>query len=281
MQLSMFDGNKKFAINKPIRLIELFGGIGAQAKALENLGIPFEHYRMVEIDKYAVASYNAIHGTDFTPSDITKITGEDLGITQTDKYCYLMFYSFPCTDLSSAGKQAGMKKGSGTRSGLLWEVERLLTETKELPQVLVMENVPQVVGTKNMPDFAKWISFLDGLGYHSKWQILNAKDYGIPQNRARCFCVSILGDYFYNFPKAMPLNIRLKHVLEKDVDERYYLSGKGVEYIMKRLGKYTQLYPQDSEEVAKSAITAKGNENWTGNFVECTSEISNSIRVGG
>lgn len=280
-QISLFEGANKFKIDKPIRLLEFFGGIGSQAKALENLGIPFEHYRMVEIDKYAVKSYNAIHGTSFATSDITKITGKDLGITETDKYCYILTYSFPCTDLSTAGKQMGMKRGSGTRSGLLWEVERLLRETKELPQVLVMENVPQVVGKKNIADFAQWISFLDGLGYKSKWQILNAKDYSIPQNRARCFMVSILGDYFYNFPKAMPLNIRLKHVLERNVDERYFVSDKGVEYIKKRLGKYTQIYPQDSNDIAKLAITAKGNTNWTGDFIECTPEISNSIRVGG
>ena len=121
--------------------------------ALSKLGVNFEHYRLVEFDKYPVASYNAIHGTNFTPTDITKIHGEDLEIVDTDKYCYLMTYSFPCQDLSVAGKQQGMSKGSGTRSGLLWEVERLLNETEHLPQLLLMENVPQVHGTKNLADF--------------------------------------------------------------------------------------------------------------------------------
>lgn len=105
-----------------------FAGIGAQAKALENLGVNFEHYRICEFDKYAVASYNAVHGTSFTTSDITQIHSEDLGIIETDKYEYIMTYSFPCTDLSKAGKQQGMSRESGTRSGLLWEVERLLIE---------------------------------------------------------------------------------------------------------------------------------------------------------
>lgn len=105
-------------ITKPVRLIELFAGIGAQAKALENLGVPFEHWRICEIEKHAVASYNAIHGTDFQPSDITKLKYSDLCVTDTDKYCYIMTYSFPCQDLSVAGKQKGMVKGSGTRSGL-------------------------------------------------------------------------------------------------------------------------------------------------------------------
>lgn len=118
----------EFKINKPIRLIELFAGIGAQAKALEMLGVKFEHYRICEFDKYAVASYNAIHGTHFHPTDIRDLRWGDLGVTDTDKYCYILTYSFPCQDLSVAGKQRGMTKGGGTRSGLLWEVERLLTE---------------------------------------------------------------------------------------------------------------------------------------------------------
>ena len=149
------DGSTKLRIDKPIRLIELFAGIGAQAKALENLGIPFEHYRICEFDKFAVQSYNAIHGTNFEVSDITKINSDDLGICNTDKFTYIMTYSFPCTDLSKAGKHMGMKKGSGTRSGLLWEVERLLSEMSKLPQILLMENVPDVVGTKNISHFGK------------------------------------------------------------------------------------------------------------------------------
>lgn len=105
-----------------------------------------------------------------------------------------------CQDISSAGLGKGMERGRGTRSGLLWEVERLLTETKELPQVLLMENVKQVVGQKNIKAFAEWVAFLDKLGYHSKWQVLNATDFSIPQNRERCFMVSVLGNYSYDFP---------------------------------------------------------------------------------
>lgn len=116
-----------------------------------------------------------------------------------------------------------MAKDSGTRSGLLWEVERILKECKQLPQVLIMENVPQVVGKKNMPYFADWLKFLDDLGYKSKWQILNATGYGVPQNRERCFMVSVLGDYFYNFPQAIGCDLKLKDVLETNVPESYYL----------------------------------------------------------
>lgn len=112
-QVSIWDGATLLKIDKPIRLIELFAGIGAQAKALERIGVPFEHYRICEFDKYAVMSYNAIHGTNFETSDIRTITGADLGVVDTDKYTYIMTYSFPCTDLSVAGKQAGMRRGGG------------------------------------------------------------------------------------------------------------------------------------------------------------------------
>ena len=227
-QISLFDGEHPLRIDKPIRLIELFAGIGAQAKALENLGVPFEHYRICEFDKYAVRSYNAVHDTEFETSDITTIHAEDVCVCDTDRYTYIMTYSFPCTDLSSAGKQAGMSRDSGTRSGLLWQVERLLKEMDELPQILLMENVPEVVSDKNMKDFAEWIAFLDGLGYRSKYEILNSKNYGVPQNRERCFMVSWLGDYYYDFPEPFPLEIRLKDVLEPVVDEKYYLSDEQV-----------------------------------------------------
>ena len=223
MQISIFDGEEKFKIDKPIRLIELFAGIGAQAKALENLGVKFEHYRICEFDKYAVKSYNIIHGTNFETSDITKINSEDLRITHTDKYCYIMTYSFPCQDLSIAGKRKGMSKGDNTRSGLLWEVERLLKNCKELPQVLLMENVTQVHSDDNISDFAKWQQFLDGLGYKNYVADLNAKDFGIPQSRNRCFMVSISGDYYYEFPEKKRLKIKFKDMLEKKVDEKFYL----------------------------------------------------------
>lgn len=231
-QVSMFDGAHPLKINKPIRLIELFAGIGAQAKALENLGVPFEHYRICEFDKYAVKSYNAVHGTAFKTSDVSKIHAADLGIVDTDQYCYIMTYSFPCTDLSKAGKQKGMSRESGTRSGLLWQVERLLREMEERPQILLMENVPDVVADKFIADFADWLAFLDGIGYKSKYEILNAKGFGVPQNRDRCFMVSWLGDFYYDFPIPFPLTRRLKDVLEERVDKRFYLSDKQVQSIM-------------------------------------------------
>lgn len=155
-----------------------------------------------------------------------------MGIEKTDEYLYVMTYSFPCQDLSVAGKQKGMSKGEGTRSGLLWQVERILTEMEELPQILLMENVPQVHSDKNLDDFREWIMFLDGLGYTSRYEDLNGKNYGVPQNRERCFMVSWLGDYYYNFPDPVPLERKLKDVLEEGVDEKYYLSEEQIKTIL-------------------------------------------------
>jgi len=227
-QVSLFD-SPKLRITKPVRLIELFSGIGSQAKALQRLGVQFESWGAYDIDKYAVGAYNAIHGTNYVPTDITKLRAEDLGIVDRDKFTYLLTYSFPCQDLSIAGHQKGMAKGSGTRSGLLWEVERLLRECGDnLPQILIMENVKQVISKKNKPDFDMWRESLSGMGYQTAYQVLNAKDYGVAQNRERCFMVSWLGDYTYEFPEPIPLSKRLRDYLEDEVDEKYYLSEEQI-----------------------------------------------------
>lgn len=239
-QMTIFDlTSEPISITKPIRLIELFAGYGSQAMALKRMGAKFEHYRVVEFDKYAIASYNAVHGTNFPTMDITKVHAVDLGIKDTIAFTYLLTYSFPCTDLSVAGKQAGMSKGSGTRSGLLWEVERILTEIRddhgELPQILFMENVPQVHGKKNINDFEKWLGFLESLGYTNYWQDLNAKNYGVAQNRNRCFMFSFLGNYSYDFPQPIPLKKKLKDYLEDNVDEKYYINNEKADKLIKQL----------------------------------------------
>lgn len=215
-----------------LRLIELFAGYGSQALALKYENIQFEHWLVCDFDKYAIQAYNQLHGTNFPTTDIRNVTAKDLNIVDTNQFTYLLTYSFPCQDLSKAGKGKGMSKDDNTRSGLLWEVERLLNECKELPQYLLMENVPDVIGSKNIKDFAKWIEFLDRLGYKSYYQLLNAKDYGIPQNRERCFMVSVLDkSRIFQFPKPIKLELRLKDFLEDTVDEKYFLS----ENVIKKL----------------------------------------------
>lgn len=190
-------------------------------------------------EKTARTLYNNMRATRNIGS-ITQATADDLAIVNTDEFLYIMTYSFPCQDLSAAGNGAGMSKGSGTRSGLLWEVERLLTETArdyELPQVLLMENVPQVIGGGAIADFVQWREFLEGLGYKNYTQLMNAKGYGIPQNRNRCFMISILGDYDYIFPPELPLQHRLKDLLERRVDEKYYLSDRTIEMFIEHTEK--------------------------------------------
>lgn len=253
----------RYKIDKPCRMIELFAGIGSQYTAMQRLGVDCVPYRVVEWDRFAIASYNAIHQTDFEPMDITKIHAEDLGIVERDKYIYFLTYSFPCQDISGAGKQAGLSKGSGTRSGLLWEVERILDECGEdLPQVLLMENVPLLISKRNLPDFQLWRKKLESLHYTNWVSVLNSKDYGIPQNRARVFMVSIFGDYYYEFPQKQKLELRLKDMLEDKVDDKYYVSDKAVRYITKRDGTYAQI----NGDIGIT-LTAKGQNNWTGDFI--------------
>ena len=176
-----------------------------------------------------VATHNLIN--------VMEVKGKDLGElpkAQTSILCY----SFPCQDLSLAGKRLGMETSQadgGTRSGLLWEIERILVERERedstLPSILLMENVPEVVGAANIKSFKKWEQKLRELGYSNFVEILNGKDYGIPQNRRRCFMVSILGDYSYDFPCKVKLKYRLKDMLEKQVDEKYYLDDETINRI--------------------------------------------------
>ena len=176
--------------------------------------------------------YNNIIATHNLVS-VCNVKGKDFEITDTDKYCYIMTWSFPCQDLSNAGQRKGMEEGSGTRSGLGWEVIRILKECKERPQVLLMENVPQVIGKDNIKEFSKMIAELETLGYTSKWEILNATDFNVPQNRKRCFMISILGTDYYDFPKPIGCKRKLKDMLESKVSEEYYLKPEVVIQLIK------------------------------------------------
>ncbi len=185
--------------------------------------------------------------------NIQQVKGNDLGIENTNLFTYLLTYSFPCQDLSSAGLGKGMSDTS-TRSGMLWEVERILNECKEnnkMPEILLMENVPDIHNYQNIADFHKWQVKLEELGYKNYWQDLIATDYGIPQTRNRCFMVSILGDYSYTFPQPIPLKLKLKDLLEDNVDEKYFLSDKQIENLEN--GIYNASKPS-----VKLEITDKG-----------------------
>lgn len=340
-QVSLFDGSQKFKINKPIRLIELFGGYGSQHFALEYLGVNFEQWKLCEWAVKSIQAYKDAHfqddNNDYSKGltkeqvfdyltnkgisanynepmtfeqvkrlgeekartiynniqathnlvNIQQAKGKDFEIVDTDKYCYMMTYSFPCQDLSSAGLGKGMEKGSGTRSGMLWEVERILEELKqenrELPQILVMENVPEVIGTNNIKHFAKWLEKLEEFGYKNKWQVLNAKDFSVPQNRERCFMVSMLGDYWYEFPEPKKLELRLKELLEENVDEKYYLSDKMVTFFkqnsmkneLKHNGFRFSPIEKESANISK-CITTRSGGRMDDNFIK----DNNCIQVG-
>ena len=179
--------------------------------------------------------------------NIQQVKGQDLEIIEKEQYEYIMTYSFPCTDLSLAGKRKGMADTT-TRSGMLWEVERILNELKELnqlPQILLMENVPQVHGSDNVEHFNKWQLALERLGYKSYFQDLIATDFGIPQTRNRCFMVSILGDYNYTFPKPIPLKLKLKDLLEDNVDEKYYIEDDLLQHIIKTKQEHSEYTQYD------------------------------------
>lgn len=217
----------EYTTENPLRLIELFAGIGSQTQALTNIGIAHRVVAISEIDKYAIQSYEAMHGKANNLGDIRKI--EELPDAD------LWTYSFPCQDISVAGKGAGIKEG--TRSGLLFEVERLLRVASEkgtLPKYLLLENVKNLVSKKFKADFDKWLDFLAELGYTNYWKVLNAKDYGIPQNRERVFCVSIRGEHKpFVFPKPKELTIRLRDMIDETVDERFYLKESTIRSILR------------------------------------------------
>ena len=265
-----------------LRVLELFGGIGACSKALENLNIDFEIVDYVEIDKYAVKSFNAIHNTNFEPQDITK-WDKDIDVD-------LVMHGSPCQDFSLAGLQAGGDEGSGTRSSLMYETIRIVKKLK--PKYVIWENVKNLLSKKHKHNFDAYIETMEKLGYKNYYQVLNAKDYGIPQNRERVFTISIRKDIQvsdeikpsvkinferekeeisktnkeiyqcecesgwqdnkvgikvsptirannnntfilednidFKFPPKQELKLKLKDMLEDNVDEKYYLSEQAI-----------------------------------------------------
>lgn len=190
-----------------LKILELFGGIGACSSALTRLGIEYEILDYVEIDKYAVKSYNAIHETNFKPQDICK--------WDKDVKVDLIMHGSPCQDFSLAGKQAGGDKDSGTRSSLIYETIRIVEKLK--PKYVIWENVKNILSKKHRHNFDAYLETMEQLGYKNYYQVLNAKDYGIPQNRERVFTVSILGNEKYEFPNKED-EANLQDFLEKDTN---------------------------------------------------------------
>ena len=209
-----------------MKVLSLFSGIGAFEKALTNLGIEYDLAGYCEIDKYASRSFAAIHSISEEKNlgDITKINTEEIP-TNID----LLTYGFPCQDISVAGKQKGFtdQAGETTRSGLFFEALRIIEKTK--PKIAIAENVKNLISQKFKNEFDIVLDSLDKAGYNNYWQVLNAKDYSVPQNRERVFIVSVRKDIdwapgLFSFPEPEPLTKRLIDVLETQVDAKFYIT---------------------------------------------------------
>lgn len=256
-----------------MKLLSLFSGIGAFEKALDNLKIPYELVGYCEIDKYASKSYSAIHNVSESMNlgDITKIDEKAL-----PKDIDLITYGFPCQDISLAGKQKGLfnEDGTQTRSGLFFEALRIIEETK--PKIAIAENVKNLLSKKFNAQFQVVLASLEAAGYNNYFQVLNAKDYGIPQNRERVFIVSIRKDIDngeFKFPESFPLELRLKDMLEDEVDEKFYLKETQLYFIKhsfdseaKGNGFRFDPHVRNNADVAKT-ITTRAGARMDDNFV--------------
>ena len=252
-----------------LKVLELFAGIGACSKALTNLGIEHEIIDAVEIDKYAIKSFNAVHGTNFGAQDITT--------WDKDIECDLIMHGSPCQDFSVAGKQAGGDEGSGTRSSLLYETLRIVEKTR--PDIVIWENVKNLLSKRHKHNWQAYADRMSELGYDSCARVLNAKDYGIPQNRERVFTVSIKrGSKIvsgFTFPEPSPLEKRLKDVLESEVDEKYYLTDEQVAGFKasteraKAKGNGFKFEPIERErERVMHSVTTRAGQRQTDNFIK-------------
>jgi len=256
-----------------IKLFSLFSGIGAFEKALERLKVEYELVGFSEIDKYAIKSYCAIHNVseDKNYGDIKLINENALPVFD------IMTWGFPCQDISIAGKLRGIKEGE-TRSGLYYEGYRILKA--KMPKVSIIENVKNLTSKRFSNEFNSILKDLSDLGYNNYWQVLNAKDYGIPQNRERVFIISIRKDVDNNkftFPDKIPLQLKLKNILEEVVDDKYYLTEKGIGRLIKKNNKLIR--NNDNPEVSSCIIA--GYHKMDGRNNQYVSEENKPKRIGG
>ena len=217
-------------MKKQLRVIELFAGIGSPRKALIRGGYNFEVVDAIEIDKYAVKSYNAIYNENIEAKDICSYNPTKEEIGEID----LLFHGSPCQDFSLAGKQAGGDKDSGTRSSLMYETIRIVEELK--PKYVIWENVKNLLSKKHRHNFDAYLETMEQLGYTNYYQVLNAKDYGIPQNRERVFTISILGNENYKFPKGKELEKLPIDLIEENANKKYDLTEKNIKHYQREFG---------------------------------------------
>lgn len=259
-------------IKEPLRVLELFAGIGACSKALERLKIPHTIVDAVEIDKFAIKSFNAIHGTNFEPQDITA--------WDKDVKVDLIMHGSPCQDFSVAGKGAGGDKNSGTRSSLMWETLRIVEKLR--PHIVIWENVKNLLSKKHRHNYEAYLNYMSGLGYDSTSKVLNAKDFGVPQNRERVFTISVLwGNELglqFAWPQPIELEKTLGDILEDNVDEKYYLSDERVAGLLASTEKQRQKgngfkfepfeRERERERIVAHSICTKAGSRKTDNYLQ-------------
>ena len=255
-----------------LKVLELFGGIGAIRKAFERQNIPHKVVDYVEIDEFAVKSYNAMYGTEFEPQDISK-WDKDIDVD-------FIMHGSPCQDFSIAGLQKGGDEGSGTRSSLMYETIRLVKKLN--PKYVVWENVKNLVSDKHEHNFNKYLRIMEELGFNNYYKVLNAKNYGIPQNRERVFTVSIRKDIdegtFY-FPKEQKLMLRLKDLLEESVDEKYYLSDDKIESISQWKAYQKPLENVLGQNSISPTLTARGAGEDHAGMITYSDEFDDTTNV--
>lgn len=255
-----------------LKLLSLFTGIGAFEKALERLNIDYELVGFSEIDKYAIRSYCAVHNVsenknlgDVAKIEIDKIPDFDL-----------MSWGFPCQDISIAGRMEGIKEG--TRSGLYYEGYKILKA--KMPKISIIENVKNLTSQRFRSQFDSILNDISELGYNNYWKILNAKDYGVPQNRERVFIVSIRKDIDkgnFTFPSPVTLNLKLKDILEDKVDDKFYLTENGIGRLIKKNNKLLK----DCQNPSISSCLIAGYHKMSGNQNQYIAESNNVERVAG
>lgn len=261
-----------------MKVVTLFSGYDSQCMALDRLGIEYELVAWAEINKYAIAAHNAVYPQwkdrnvgDVSKADWSKIEGP----------IDLLTYSSPCQDFSQAGLMRGGEEGSGTRSSLLWEVKRAIEVLQ--PRYLLMENVKNLVSKKFIGLFNDWLKVLEGYGYDNRWQVLNAKDFDVPQNRERVFVVSGKeGLTGFGFPRKEGLKKRLRDVLEPKVDEKYYLSAEKVGKILEHCDRkqlegcgFSTAF-RNKDEIATSITTHYGGRETDTYIIEEVCGLSRS-----
>ena len=248
-----------------IRLLSLFSGIGAFESALRRGGYQFETVNYCEIDPYASKAYSQIHDI---PEEKNLHDVREVNPLLLDNI-NLVTFGFPCQDISVAGKQKGFEHdGERTRSGLFFEALRIIEFLQ--PEYAICENVKALTSKKFEKEFNTVLSSLAEVGYNNYWKVLNAKDYGVPQNRERIFIISIRKDIdtgTFTFPEKQELKLRVKDMLEPEVDEKFYINSDRAKKLIEKITASPEIVGGGTENRIKTIghLGTGGQKGWVFN----------------